>query len=249
MCGPAARASADLASLETSSISTVGVRGPLSQPRWQALQLPQAEGGLDLGHAIVGSEAFDQPAEAGRTVGLPWTASWTLPWSLKLQARCPERVVVQGQQPALAARGDDLVLAEREGRDVAELPDRPCRHVRAPCAWAQSSITTMPLCRPRRMIGSMSAGHPARWTTMTARVRGVSTAAIDSAVMAWLSGSTSAKTGMPPAIGTQEAEATKLRGVTMTSSPGCRPMACSARSSATCRWPARSHAGGQSGAA
>ena len=103
----------------------------------------------------------------------------------------------------------------------------------APCAWAQSSITTMPLWRARRMMASMSAGHPARWTTMTARVRGVRTAAIDFAVMAWLSGSTSAKTGTPPAIGTQDAEATKLRGVTTTSSPGCRPMACRATSSAT----------------
>ena len=71
----------------------------------------------------------------------------------------------------------------------------------------------------------MSAGQPARWTTITARVRGVSTAAIDSAVSAWLSGSTSANTGMPPAIGTQEADATKLRGVTITSSPGFSPIA------------------------
>lgn len=79
----------------------------------------------------------------------------------------------------------------------------------------------------------MSQGQPARCTTTTPLVLGVSLALMVSAVMFWLSRSTSAKMATPPAIGTVEAEAMKLRGVTMTSSPGSNPSAKSARSSAT----------------
>ena len=50
------------------------------------------------------------------------------------------------------------------------------------------------------MIGSMSHGIPARWTQMIARVRGVSTARMVSAVMFWLFASTSANTGVAPAV-------------------------------------------------
>ena len=59
------------------------------------------------------------------------------------------------------------------------------------------------------MIGSMSHGMPPRWTQMTALVRAVSTARMVSAVMFWLSGATSAKTGTAPAVTMQEAEARK----------------------------------------
>ena len=49
------------------------------------------------------------------------------------------------------------------------------------------------------MIASISAGIPAKCTTMTALVLGVSTALIDSAVIAWLLRSTSANIGDAPA--------------------------------------------------
>ena len=45
--------------------------------------------------------------------------------------------------------------------------------------------------------------------------------------------STSAKTGFAPAFTTQEAEAIKLLGVTITSSPSFTSRACKARSSAS----------------
>ena len=80
---------------------------------------------------------------------------------------------------------------------------------------------------------AMSQGQPARWTGMMPRVRGVIRGAMVSGVMFWLSASTSAKTGTPPASSTQAAEATKLRGVTITSSPGCRSSARRAASSVT----------------
>ena len=83
------------------------------------------------------------------------------------------------------------------------------------------------------MIGSMSAGQPARCTTITARVRGLSTAAMVSAVRLPLSGSTSANTGVAPALTTQDTLARKVRGVTTTSSPGPMPRALSATSSAS----------------
>ena len=83
------------------------------------------------------------------------------------------------------------------------------------------------------MIGSMSQGMPPRWTQMTALVRSVITARMVSAVMFWLSGSTSANTGTAPAVTIEDAEARKVRGVVMTSSPGPMPSAFSATSRAT----------------
>ena len=44
--------------------------------------------------------------------------------------------------------------------------------------------------------------------------------------------STSAKTGVAPALITQDTDAIKVRGVTTTSSPGSTPRPCKARSSA-----------------
>jgi hypothetical protein len=58
---------------------------------------------------------------------------------------------------------------------------------------------------------------------MTARVRGDSAAEMVSAERPWVSGSTSAKTGTAPTSGTLLADAMKLRGVTITSSPGPTP--------------------------
>src|SRR3546814_20739518 len=89
------------------------------------------------------------------------------------------------------------------------------------------------------MIGSMSQGQPARWTATIALVRGVTTAEIVSAEILPLARSTSAKTGLAPALATQEIDAMKVRGVTITSSSALPPLAlptpspCNARSSAT----------------
>ena len=83
------------------------------------------------------------------------------------------------------------------------------------------------------MIGAMSAGRPARWTTTTARVAGVSTASIVAAERFWVSRSTSANTGVAPAVTTEETEAMNDRGVTTTSSPAPMPSARNATSSAS----------------
>ena len=66
-----------------------------------------------------------------------------------------------------------------------------------------------------------------------ALVLGDSTRAIVSAVMFWLLRSTSANTGVAPAVTMVEADARNVRGVVTTSSPGPMPSAFSARSSAT----------------
>ena len=60
---------------------------------------------------------------------------------------------------------------------------------------------------------------PAKWTTMMALVLGVNAASIVAAEMFWLFKSTSAKTGLAPAVTMAEAEARKVREVTITSSP------------------------------
>lgn len=65
----------------------------------------------------------------------------------------------------------------------------------------------------------MSQGQPAKCTAMMALVRGVSAARTVSAVMFWLLAQTSAKTGVAPAVTILEADARKVREVTMTSSP------------------------------
>ncbi len=68
---------------------------------------------------------------------------------------------------------------------------------------------------------------------MIARVRALSFARTVSAVMFWLSRSTSAKTGVAPQSATLLADATKVRGVTITSSPRPMPSAWSAASRAS----------------
>ena len=82
-------------------------------------------------------------------------------------------------------------------------------------------------------MASMSQGQPAKCTQSTALVAGVSAAATVSAVMFWLSRSTSANTGRAPTLTIAEAEARKVREVTTTSSPAPIPKARNARSSAT----------------
>src|SRR3546814_19269563 len=67
---------------------------------------------------------------------------------------------------------------------------------------------------------------------MTARVRGVMTAAMVSAVMFCESRSMSANTGVAPARTMHDTEARKVREVTMTSSPGPMSSAIRAASSA-----------------
>jgi hypothetical protein len=94
-------------------------------------------------------------------------------------------------------------------------------------------MTLMPCSAARAMMGSMSQGHPARCTQMTARVWRVTACAMVRAERLPLSGSTSAKTGVAPALTTQDTLAMKVRGVTMTSSPGPMSIALSTASSAS----------------
>ena len=103
----------------------------------------------------------------------------------------------------------------------------------APCAWAQSSITFSPCVSASAMMASISQGQPAKWTQMIALVFGVSTLAMVTALRLPLSASTSANTGVAPALTTQEMLAIKVRGVTTTSSPGPIPSAFNATSSAS----------------
>ena len=103
---------------------------------------------------------------------------------------------------------------------------------RAPCACAQSSITKMPLSRARSMMSPISQGQPAIWTGIIAFVFGVNIGAIVAALRLPLSGSTSAKTGVAPAVTTHEIDAIKVRGVTITSHPGPIPRPLSAKSRA-----------------
>ena len=83
------------------------------------------------------------------------------------------------------------------------------------------------------LIASMSATCPYRLTGMMARVRGVMRASISVASMLQVSGSMSTYTGTPPNSTITSAVAAKVNGVVMTSSPGFRPMAISAISSAS----------------
>src|SRR5215471_6509470 len=82
-------------------------------------------------------------------------------------------------------------------------------------------------------MGSISQGHPARWTATIALVAGVQTARIESAVMFPESRSTSAQTGRAPKVTAQLAEAINVRLAVITSSPGTTPSARNASSRAT----------------
>ena len=82
------------------------------------------------------------------------------------------------------------------------------------------------------MMPSISQGQPAKCTQTIALVLAVSTAAIDSGVILPVASSTSAKTGVAPALTTDEILAIKVRGVTITSSPAPISNACKATSNA-----------------
>ena len=160
------------------------------------------------------------------------SAARLLPWSLYDQARSQasrSRSTSIPPSPPV-----DMILSVQNDQAAASPNDPTGRpSMVAPCAWAQSSMTLMPWPSASAMISFMAHGQPARWTAMMARVRGVITAAIAAAVMFWLSASTSAKTGRAPQVTTAPADAKKLRGVTMTSSPGPMPRARKASSSAS----------------
>ena len=73
------------------------------------------------------------------------------------------------------------------------------------------------------MIPSISHGQPAKCTQMIALVLSVITASIVCGEILPLSSSISAKTGLALAFTTLEILAIKVRGVTITSSSGCKP--------------------------
>src|SRR5262249_26364823 len=122
-----------------------------------------------------------------------------------------------------------------QNENVAASPKDPTGRplYEAPCAWAQSSMIVSFCLWASSTIGSRSHGQPPRCTAMIAFVRGDRTALIVSAVIVWLTGSTSEKTGIAPAMTAALADAMKVRGGTMTSSPEPMPQAYSASSSAT----------------
>ena len=93
-------------------------------------------------------------------------------------------------------------------------------------------MTVMPSGSQSRRIGSRSTGTPPWSTTITARVCGVSAAAMVSAVTLPVAGSTSAKTGRAPTYVGALAVAMKEKDGTTTSSPGPMPATISARCSA-----------------
>src|SRR6184192_1270956 len=80
---------------------------------------------------------------------------------------------------------------------------------------------------------SSAAICPYRCTGTIARVRGVSAAATAAGSMLKVSGSTSTKTGVPPALWIAPAVAKNVNGVVITSSPGSSRSALSASSSAS----------------
>ena len=106
-------------------------------------------------------------------------------------------------------------------------------HHLAPCAWAQSSITTRLCLTAKALSPSMSQGQPARCTAIMALVRGVITLATVAGVMFCESRQTSANTGVAPAVTMALTDAKKVRGVTITSSPAPMPSTFKAKSSAS----------------
>ena len=69
---------------------------------------------------------------------------------------------------------------------------------RAPNAWAQSSTTLSPCSAAIAMIAGMSAGWPKMWTGRIARVAGPIFARTASGSRQYVTGSTSANTGVAP---------------------------------------------------
>ena len=80
-------------------------------------------------------------------------------------------------------------------------------------------MTGTPCSRARAMIGSMSHACPPKCTTMMARVRLLRLRAIDSTSILRVSGSMSAKTGIPSLYRMAWFVETKVIGVVITSPP------------------------------
>src|SRR5205085_6267412 len=101
------------------------VAGPRIGPGIELGELDEADRGLDSGEAPVGADRIVEPAEqagmdCGRVHLLP-----ALAMVLIRPGPFPEIAVPEAGEAALAAGADDLVLAERKGRRVAEASGRP----------------------------------------------------------------------------------------------------------------------------
>src|SRR5690606_90567 len=101
-----------------------GIAPPEAQPFRQALELAASDRRLHLGHAPVGAERFVHPAEA-RWVLASMHRIVALAVILVRPGGAPKILVGGGQKAAFAGRGHDLVLAEGEGRHIAEAADWP----------------------------------------------------------------------------------------------------------------------------
>src|SRR5579883_312089 len=108
---------------------------------------------------------------------------------------------------------------------------RPCS--RAPCAWAQSSITARPCECAAATIWSIAAILPYRCTATSARVRGVARRSMSAGSKPCVCGSTSQNTGRAPPATTAATGGMPAFVTTSTSSPGSTPTACSAMRSAS----------------
>ena len=87
-------------------------------------------------------------------------------------ARLGQPVVV-GRDDAALARRQVLARLERERRQVAEGAGGPVLVARAVRVRGVLDDDQLPRARAMAMMASMSAGWPAKWTGMIARVRGV----------------------------------------------------------------------------
>ena len=197
----------------------IGIAG--RRPTGHAAKLDAAKHRLHLDHPPVGAKALVQPAKTrrmrARVNRIPAFAM-----VLAGPHPAPQVAVIGGDHAALAAGGHDLVLTERPRANMADRADHPPLVTRT-MGLGASLITFSPWQAASAMIGSMSQGQPARCTTTTARVRGVSTAAMVSAVRLPLSRSPSANTGVDPALTTHDTDINVIRDhdVAVAFRPGC----------------------------
>jgi len=194
---------------------------PSRVPGGEFAELDAADGGLDLGDAPVGAEGFVDVAEAGWVVALK-DGLVALAVVFVGPGVAPHAFVVEGEEAAFAGGGEDLVLAEAEGGEVAEGADGSVVDGGAMGLCAVFDDGDVVCACARSIRAAMSTGQPPRWTGTIALVRGVMAASTAARSRLPLSRSTSARTGVAPRMTAALALAMKVRGVVMTSSP--RPM-------------------------
>jgi len=102
-----------------------GVGPPLGDPLGQMLEHEASDGGLHLGEPVVGAGSLAHPAEGGGPVCVAARLRGTLAVVLVGPHGLPEVTPGGGDHAALAAGGQDLVLAEGEAADDSHAADGP----------------------------------------------------------------------------------------------------------------------------